>query len=89
MALTEAQYPELSADLVEQVRNLPTDGLESLERLLEEARSADIEHEAGVRAEVICRIEAYDRGEIQASDWREVSARVEAKLKAAFPEAQE
>ena len=87
MTATETIYPELSADLVEQVRNLPAAGLESLERLLDEARSADVEHEAGIRAEVIRRIEAYDRGEVQASDWREASARVEAKLRAAFPEA--
>jgi len=63
MTRTETLHPELSADLVEQVRNLPTAGLESLERLLDEARVADAQHEVDVRAEIIGRIEAYDRGE--------------------------
>jgi len=58
----ETRYPESTADLVEQVRNLPAAGLESLERLLDEARVADTQHEVDVRAE-IRRIEAYDRGE--------------------------
>ena len=87
MNATETTYPELSADLVEQVRHLPTEGLQSLARLLEDERRADEAYEAEVRAELLRRIDAYDRGEMPASDWREASARVEAKLKAAFPEA--
>ncbi len=87
MTTTETMYPELSADLVEQVRHLPAEGLQSLSRLLEDERRADEAYEAVVKAELLRRIDAYDRGEMPASEWREASARVEAKLQAAFPEA--
>ncbi len=89
MTATETLHPELTADLVERVVNLSPEAMDSLSRLLEDERRADEAYEAEVRAELLRRVEAYDRGEIKAYDWREVTERLEARLRAAFPEAPE
>ncbi len=87
MTATETLYPELSADLVEQVRNLPAAGIDSLTRLLHEQRELDEAYETELRAELLRRIEAYDKGEIKAFDWRDATEQLEARLRTAFPEA--
>ena len=87
MTATETLYPELTADLVEQVCNLPPAGIDSLIRLLGEQRELDEAFKAELRAELLRRITGYDKGEIKAVDWREATEQLEARLKTAFPEA--
>ena len=84
---TETLHPELPADLVERVQNLPAAQLEALREIVERERELEAEYQREVWAKIRRRVEAYDRGEEKAHEWRDVVARIEAKLRAAHPEA--
>ena len=80
MTATETIYPELSADLVEQVKHLPAEGLQSLRKLLEDEEQLEQNFRMEQWAEILSRVEAYDRGELQAYDSKEVEQRLHQRI---------
>ncbi len=82
MAATETLHPELPADLVERVATLSPAAQASLSTFLERERALEAEYQRGVWAEIRRRMEAYDRGELKASDWEDVEKRLVQKIAA-------
>ncbi len=80
MNATETTYPELTAGLVEQVRNLPAEGLQSLKKLLEEEEQAERKFRKAEWAEILSRVDAYDRGELKAYDYEEFVERLQQRI---------
>ena len=83
MPATETPITELPADLVERVRSLTPSEKVLLAKLseMEEAVDAAAYHRE-VWAEIRRRLDAYDRGELKAYDWKDVEARLQQKIEA-------
>lgn len=87
-ATTPATTGEVPAELMGQALSLSTAARERLGLMLLGSLEAGDGPEVVRRewtAEVIRRMDAYDRGEMAASDWRESLARVQAKLRERHP----
>ncbi len=82
MTATETLHPELTADLVDRVANLSPEAQASLSTFLERERALEAEYQRGVWVEIRRRLDAYDRGELKASDWEDVEKRLVQKIAA-------
>ena len=59
----------------------PSDRVEIANRLFESLDEADeLEVDEQLEKTIVDRLEAYDRGEVEASDWADVKARIQASL---------
>ncbi len=82
MIATDTLHPELTTDLVERVASLSPEAFDSLREIREQGRRTGAEYAVAVRAEILGKIEAYERGEIKAVEGAEVMARLELKIEA-------
>ena len=80
MTASETLHPELTADLVEQVLHLSPAARKSLGGLLEREEADEAKYNRELWAEVRRRLDAYDRGEEVAHDWRDVAASIRAEM---------
>jgi putative addiction module component (TIGR02574 family) len=59
----------------------PDDRAQLANRLFESMDESDeLEVDEQLETTIVDRLEAYDRGEVEASDWADVKARIEASL---------
>lgn len=82
MTTTETPHAELSADLLERVGNLSPAAKKSLGGLLEQDAAEEAEYTRELWSEIRRRLDAYDRGELVAHDWRDFAARIRAEMEA-------
>lgn len=80
MTATETVYPELTADLVEQVCNLPAEGLEALRRLVERQTDEIANSRRQMWHKIQLDLAAYDRGEMKAYTFEEMTERIRSKI---------
>lgn len=78
MTATETHESELSADLIERIRNLSPAAKKSLGGILEQDATAEAAYDRDLRTEMRRRLDAYDRGELAAHDWRTMLAEIRA-----------
>ena len=82
MTTTETPHDELSAELPERIGNLSPAAKKSLGGLLEQDAAEEAQYTREHWTEIRRRLDAYDRGEEAAYDWRTMIAEIRGEMEA-------